>query len=350
LRCDRIVNGRPGRIAFVTAPKTIELREESVQSPRDGAVLVRVRAALTDGTDLKTYRRGHPLMPYPSRFGHEFSGDVAAVGRGVTGWNVGDGIMCVHSAPCGQCFWCERGEEELCETLLETMLFGAYADYVEIPARILERNAYRKPGTISYPLAAFLEPLSCVVHSLAFLGPVRGSLVAVYGDGAFGIMHAMLLTREGVRVVLFGRRTERLALARDLGIDTANVREVRAVDALRARSDGRGADALIECTGSTEIWELAPSLVRRGGTVSFFGGLPSETRVSFEAGRMHYDEVRLVAPFHFTPANVHRAYELIVGGELPLMRLTSQTAGLNELAAVFAELDAGHGMKAVIEP
>jgi L-iditol 2-dehydrogenase len=344
------VNGRHGRVGFVTAPKTIELREEPVRAPADGAVLIRVRAALTDGTDLKTYRRGHPLMPYPSRFGHEFSGDIAALGRGVTGWSEGDGIMSVHSAPCGQCFWCERGEEELCETLVETMVFGAYADYVEIPARILERNAYHKPQNIAYPLAAFLEPLSCVVHSLAFLKPTHGSLAAVYGDGAFGIMHAMLAMREGVRVVLFGRRTERLALARDLGIDTVDVREERAVDALRARSDGRGADALIECTGSTEIWELAPSLVRRGGTVSFFGGLPSETRVSFEAGRMHYDEVRLVAPFHFTSGDVRRAYELIVGGELPLLRLTSQTTGLNELAAVFAELDAGRGMKAVIEP
>ncbi|HEY1429766.1 MAG TPA: alcohol dehydrogenase catalytic domain-containing protein, partial [Candidatus Tumulicola sp.] len=190
------MNGQRNRTAYVTAPKTIELREEPVPPPAAGSVLVRVRAALTDGTDLKTYRRGHPLMPFPSRFGHEFAGDVAAVGAGVTDWRAGDPIMSVHSGPCGECYWCERAEEELCETLVETMVFGAYADYVELSARILARNAYRKPEDISYPVAAFLEPLSCVVHSIRFVSPARESLVAIYGDGAFGIMHALLLARE----------------------------------------------------------------------------------------------------------------------------------------------------------
>ncbi len=335
---------------MLVAPRTIEVRDESVREPSDGAMLVRVRAALTDGTDLKTYRRGHPLMPMPTRFGHEFSGDVVAVGRGVTEWAAGDAVACVHSGPCGRCFWCVRDEEELCESLTATMVFGAYADYIEIPARIVERNCYRKPPGVSYVEAAFLEPLACVVHSTAFLAPESGSFVGVYGDGAFGILHALLLARAGNRVVLCGRRGERLALARELGVDTIDVRGESALEAIRARTNARGADALIECTGNAEIWELAPSLVRRGGTVSFFGGLPSGTRVSFEAGRLHYDEVRLVAPFHFSPKDVRRAYELIVSRTLPLLRLTSQTAGLDDIASVFAALDAGNGMKAVIEP
>jgi L-iditol 2-dehydrogenase len=344
------MNERTGRVAVLVAPRTIEVREESVYQPADGAILVRVRAALTDGTDLKTYRRGHPLMPMPTRFGHEFSGDVAAVGGGVTEWAPGDAVACVHSGPCGRCFWCLGDEEELCESLTATMVFGAYADYVEIPARIVARNCYRKPEDVSYVEAAFLEPLACVVHSVAFLTFAPPSFVAVYGDGAFGIVHALLLARDGNRVVLCGRRRERLALAQELGIDAIDVRQESALDAIRARTDGRGADAVIECTGNAEIWELAPSLVRRGGTVSFFGGLPSGTRVSFEAGRVHYDEVRLVAPFHFSPKDVRRAYDLIASRTLPLVRLTSQTAGLDDIADVFAALDAGNGMKAVIEP
>jgi L-iditol 2-dehydrogenase len=335
---------------MLVAPRTIELREEAVDEPSGGAILIRVRAALTDGTDLKTYRRGHPLMPMPTRFGHEFSGDVAAVGRGVTEWAVGNAVACAHSGPCGRCFWCLRGEEELCESLTATMVFGAYADYVEIPARIVAHNCYRKPDDVSYVEAAFLEPLACVVHSAAFLELESDSFVAVYGDGAFGILHALLLDRNGHRVVLCGRRTERLALARELGIDVVDVRQESALDALRARTEGRGSDALVECTGNAEIWELAPSLVRRGGTASFFGGLPSGSRVSFEAGRLHYDEVRLIAPFHFSPKDVRSAYDLIAGRGLPLLRLTSQTAGLGDIANVFAALDAGHGMKAVIEP
>jgi L-iditol 2-dehydrogenase len=344
------VNATTGRVAYLTAPKTIELREEPVREPVLEGLLVRVRAALTDGTDLKTYRRGHPLMPFPARFGHEFSGEVAAIGKGTAGWRVGDPIVCVHSAPCTHCYWCLHGEEELCESLVETMVFGAYADYVQIPPRIVQRNAYPKPAGVSYSTAAFLEPLSCVVHSIRFLEPQQDGLVAIYGDGAFGIMHALLLEREGVRSVLFGRRTERLTLARELGIDAVDVRNLPAIEAIRARTEGRGADALIECTGNIDIWQLAPSLVRRGGIVSFFGGLPSETRVSFDAARLHYDQVQLIAPFHFASKDVRRAYELISSDELPLLRLTSRTAGLHEIEDVFASLDAGHGMKAVIEP
>jgi L-iditol 2-dehydrogenase len=230
------------------------------------------------------------------------------------------------------------------------MVFGAYADYVQIPPRIAMRNVYPKPSNVSYSTAAFLEPLSCVVHSLRFLDPADDGLVAIYGDGAFGIIHALLLARAGVRSVLFGRRTERLDLARELGADAVDVRDAPASEAIRVRTQGRGADALIECTGNIDVWQLAPSLVRRGGIVSFFGGLPSETRVSFDAARLHYDEVRLIAPFHFARKDVRRAYEMISSGELPLSSLTSRTAALDEIADVFADLDDGRGMKAVIEP
>jgi L-iditol 2-dehydrogenase len=334
---------------MLTAPKTIELREEKVLEPVLGGLLVKVRAALTDGTDLKTYRRGHPLMPFPARFGHEFSGVVAAASP-LTDWHEGDSIMCVHSAPCTRCYFCLHDEEELCESLVETMVFGAYADYVQLPPRIVTRNAFPKPENVTFSTAAFLEPLSCVVHSLRFLDAAEDALVAIYGDGAFGIMHALLLARSGIRSVLLGRRSERLELARELGVDAVDVRNVPPVEAIRERTEGRGADALIECTGSLDVWQLAPSLVRRGGIVSFFGGLPSETRVSFDAARLHYDQVRLIAPFHFARKDVRRAFELIASEELPLSRLTSQAAGLDDIADVFAALDDGRGMKAVIEP
>ena len=98
------------RVAILSAPRTIELREEPAPLAPRGGIVVRVRAALTDGTDLKTYRRGHPKMPMPTRFGHEFCGDVAAVGDGVEGFAAGDAVMCVHTAPCGECFWCRSAQ------------------------------------------------------------------------------------------------------------------------------------------------------------------------------------------------------------------------------------------------
>ncbi|MDQ2679886.1 MAG: alcohol dehydrogenase catalytic domain-containing protein [Candidatus Eremiobacteraeota bacterium] len=337
--------------AYLTAPRCIELRETELPHPAAGAVVVRVRAALTDGTDLKAYRRGHPQMPVPTRFGHEFSGDIIAVGEGVQNFAVGDAIMSVHSAPCGDCYWCGLGEEELCESVMSTKILGAYADYIEIPAHIVARNCYRKPSNLSYRAAAFLEPLACVVHSLDFLNPKPNASVAVLGDGGFGLLHALLLQARGMRVILIGRRSERMQLARDLGVHSIIDARIESVQAsLNALTENRGADALIECTGSRDAWESAPSLVRRGGIVSLFGGLPAAVRVSFLAARLHYDEVRLISPFHFTIAAVRGAYELLAAGKLRVEALITQSFSLGDIAQAFSRLDAGEGIKFSIEP
>jgi L-iditol 2-dehydrogenase len=339
------------RSAILVEPKRIELREVDTPQPGQGGILVRVRAALTDGTDLKAYRRGHPQMPMPTPFGHEFSGDVAAVAAGVTKFKVGDAVMCVHSAPDGRCFWCLRGEEELCESVMSTKILGAYAEYIEVPAHIVERNCYPKPDDISYEAAAFLEPLSCVVHSLDFLDPAEGDTVVVMGDGGFGLLHAILLELRGCRTMLVGRHDDRLALARRYGVrHIVNARAADAPAVIRELTGNRGADALIECTGVQEVWEAVPGYVRRGGTVSFFGGLPGSARVSFLAARMHYDEVRLISPFHFRPASVKRAYELLAGGSIDPRPLITATVSLSGIENVFERLDGGEGIKFAIEP
>lgn len=338
------------RVAILVAPRQIELREEPAPSAPPGGIVVGVRAALTDGTDLKTYRRGHPKMPMPTRFGHEFSGDVVAVGEGVTAFASGDAVMCAHTAPCGRCFWCGNGQEELCEELIPAMLLGAYADCIAVPKHIVERNCFPKPGDVSYGEAAFLEPLACVVHSLAILAPAPGSTVAIIGNGGFGMLHALLLARNGVDAMLFGRNEARLALAQELGLQSFDTRTTPIGDAILERTQGRGADAVIEATGTAEMWESAPSFVRRGGSVSFFAGLPGDARVTFLAARLHYDEVRLLAPFHFAPADVRAAYELIAAHGLPLERLVSRIYPLAEIGVAFSDLDAGLGPKVLIEP
>ncbi len=346
-----IVQRTTMRSAILVEPKRIELRGVPMPQPQAGALVVRVRAALTDGTDLKAYRRGHPQMPMPTPFGHEFSGDVAAVGEGVTKFSVGEPIMSVHSAPCTTCYWCQHGEEELCESVMATKILGAYAEYIEIPKHIVAQNCYPKPSDLSYACAAFLEPLSCVVHSLEFAQVPAGSTVLVMGDGGFGVLHAALAARRGMRAVLAGRREERLRIARAFGVaDTIDARSEDVAQRVRELTQGRGADALIECTGREEVWEAAPMMVRRGGVVSFFGGLPSTARVSFLAARMHYDEVRLVSPFHFTPRAVRRAYDLLASRAIDPAPLVSASVPLDRIADVFERLDAGEGIKFAIQP
>jgi L-iditol 2-dehydrogenase len=343
------------RAAFLVDRGQIELRVEPMPVPPPGGMVVRVRAALTDGTDIKAYRRGHPLMPFPSRFGHEFAGDVTAIGEGVSTFAAGDPVMSVHSAPCGECFWCVRGQEELCESVMSTKILGAYADFIEIPEHIVQRNAFHKPPDISYAEAAFLEPLSCVVHACDQLAPLLNAAAAppqvvVVGDGGFGILHAQVLQARGARPLLLGHREARMAVARSLGIATAAVHERPLLEVVRDHTDGRGADALVECTGDAAVWELAPQLVRRGGVVSFFGGLAADARVSFMAARLHYDEIKLISPFHFTPRAVRTAYEMLVQRTISVLPLISQTFSLDRIADAFVRLDRGEGIKFAIEP
>ena len=333
------------RAGYLIEPRRVELRDVELPVAGPGSLVVRVRAALTDGTDLKTYRRGHWLMPMPTRFGHEFSGDVAAVGAGVSAFSEGDAIMMVQSAPDGTCFWCMRGQEERCETLVSTMIFGAYAEYILVPPHIVARNAYKKPANLSYEAAAFLEPVSCVVHSLEALAPKRGDIVAIVGDGGFGILHALVALARGARPILIGRRPARLELARSLGVNAiVNAKDGDPIAALRERTSGRGADAVIETTGALEVWEAAPQYVRRGGTVVLFGGLPGETRVAFDAARLHYDEVKLTSPFHFTPRDVRAAYDLLAEGAIDVVPLISERFKLDQLVDAFARLDEDRGI------
>lgn len=337
--------------AILVEPRRIEMRNVAVPQPSEGGIVVRIRAALTDGTDLKAYRRGHPQMPMPTPFGHEFSGDVAATGPGVRDFAVGEAVMCVHSAPCGACFWCSHRQEELCEHVMSTKILGAYAEYIDVPAHIVQRNCYLKPADLSYVAAAFLEPLACVVHSVDVLEVRAGETVAVLGDGGFGFLHAMLVRARGAVPVLVGRHEERLQRARDLGISyVVNSKVTQPAAALNNVTAGRGADAVIECTGAQDVWESAPGLVRRGGRACFFGGLPSGTSVTFSAARLHYDEVRLISPFHFTPAAVRSARDLLVSGAIDPRPLITETVALNQITSVFERLDAGEGIKFAIEP
>src|SRR4051794_18532159 len=132
--------------------------------PAPGGVVIRVHTALTCGTDLKAYVRGHPKMPMPTMLGHEYAGEIVAVGEGVRGWNVGDLVMGVHTGPCGECYWCLREQQELCATIMDRLALGAYAEYMTLPDFVVRQNLFHKPDDLPFAEAALLEPLACVVR------------------------------------------------------------------------------------------------------------------------------------------------------------------------------------------
>lgn len=335
--------------SILAEPGRIELADSGIPEPRKGELLVRIRAALTCGTDLKAYLRGHPAIPMPGPFGHEFSGTVAARGVGVKRFKEGDHVMAVHSAPCLKCGYCKRGLHNLCENVMSTKVLGAFAEYILLPEHVVKQNVYRKPPGLAFEEAALLEPLSCVVHGIAPLGIGKNETALVIGAGPIGLMHAMLLKGKGAKVAVCDPHQGRLKVAKAVGADIT-CKPAGITHAIKRLTGGIGFGHVFECTGRPEVWEAGVGYLRRGGTLTLFGGCPKGTTVLYDTYRLHYDEITLRGVFHFTPADVKAAYGMLKGRKLPTAKLISGSYPLKKIGSAFARLERGQGVKYAITP
>jgi L-iditol 2-dehydrogenase len=332
------------------------LQIETVEVPKlaSGDVLVRVRAALTCGTDVKVFRRGYHarMIVPPALFGHELAGDIVAMGDGVHGFQVGDRVVAANSAPCGECFYCKRDQDNLCEDLLFNN--GAYAEYIRIPRRIVEKNMYQMPAHVSYQDAALVEPLACVLRGLEETGLRAGDTIAVIGLGPIGMMFVRLAKAVyGARVIAIGRRQPQLDRAKKMGADEVVVNHEGAdvLGPVREMTGGRGADVVIEAVGLPEVWQLAVRLLRRGGVVNFFGGCPAGTHISLDTNLLHYSELTCMASFHHTPALVRKALEIVSRGYINAKDLVNRVEPLTNLLEVMQHLMSHNGhLKTAIIP
>jgi L-iditol 2-dehydrogenase len=338
------------RQAHLTAPRTIEWRDSTTPRPGPGEILVNIRAALTCGTDLKTYRRGHPKLQY-GPFGHEAAGDVRSVGPNVERFAPGDAIMWVQTAPCGTCDACARGAENLCLRLFDRIALGAYGDQLLLPSNVVARNVFRKPAHLSYIEAAFLEPLACVVHGWNVLRRADATQplpadVAIIGAGTMGLLHLLYAVRAGVRAIVVARGTQRREMALKMG--AAEV--VDADDIGRVASLTGTCASVIECAGTPDSWRQAIVFARAGARVLLFSGLPSGAEVAFDASHLHYGELTVLGAFHFTPADVRESFELLEQSGVNVKPLVSGVDRLEHLADVFERLDRRDGFKYAVIP
>lgn len=335
-------------------PGDIRLEEVNIKPLEDGEVLVKVESALTCGTDVKTYRRGHPVLikQIPSGFGHEFSGIVAKLGNNVTGFEVGDRVVAANSAPCGECFYCRKEEYNLCEHL--DLLNGAYAEYITVPARIVQKNMLKLPDHLSFDKAAFCEPLANVVHGVERTEIKPGQTVGIIGIGPIGLMFAKLAKLKGARVIAAGRNPIKLKMAEEFSdadeiIDLTKYPNPEKIF-LSFTEEGKGLDVAVECVGLPSIWERMFSLVRLGGTVHFFGGCKSGSTVTFDTTRMHYGDIKMMSVFHHTPQYFRQALDLIASDLIPVEKLITDTIGLEGVQGALEKHISGDAIKFLIKP
>src|SRR6266550_9028692 len=181
-------------------PGDLRAEELPTPEPRTGELVLRIDAALTCGTDVKTLRRGHPVMiPHvPTVFGHEFAGTVSAVGAGVRHVREGDRVVAANSAPCGQCRLCLANRPNLCEDLL--FVNGAYGEFIALPPRLVAKNIVRL-DRVAAARAAFAEPLACAMLGIDRARLEPGQSVAVFGHGPLGCLLGMVAAARKCRVI-----------------------------------------------------------------------------------------------------------------------------------------------------
>ena len=339
--------------AVLYGKENLKVEPVAVPGIDAGDILVRVKTALTCGTDVKVFRRGYHarMIVPPALFGHELAGDIVEVGREVTGFEPGQRVVAANSAPCYLCHYCRKGNTNLCEDLLFNN--GAYAEFMRIPARIVERNTYEIPGHVTYQDAALIEPLACVLRGLEETGLSAGDTAVVIGLGPIGLMFVRLAKVRGARVIAVGRRQTQTDRAVRMGADDVLIAAdgVDVTNSVRDLTGGYGADVAIEAVGVPETWEMAVRMVRRGGTVNFFGGCPNDSNVALDTSLLHYSEITCKASFHHTPAHIQEALESVSRGEITAADFVNRVEPLTNLLEVMRYLMSHNGhMKTAIIP
>jgi L-iditol 2-dehydrogenase len=347
--------------ALLYGKEDLRLEEVDVPTPAAGEVVIRVKAATTCGTDLKVWRRGGhaKMLKPPTRFGHEAAGEIVALGAGLQGWQIGDRVVANNSAPCMECFFCQKAEYSLCQNLLFNN--GTFAEYLQIPAPIVEHNLLPIPPDLPYSLASMTEPLACVLHGAARSNLKPGDRVVVIGDGAIGLMFVAALARDGrqeaesrrqTEVFLFGGSDRRLEIGEQLGAaKTFNYKQVEDVPGLvKQLTGGWGADVVIEASGVPAVWEQAIACARPGATVNLFGGCPRDTTITVNTEQLHYSELTLKGVFHNTPEYVRSALDLLASRTIPFELLVNGDRPLTDLHQVFEEMKQRQVIKVAITP
>ena len=346
------------KAAILLGKELIRIEDVAPPELNPGDVRVRIEAALTCGTDLKVFKRGYhaKMIVPPAVFGHELAGVISEVAtltpslshpmgeggrRSDEGWSVGDRVVPANSAPCGKCFHCQVGQENICDDL--QFLNGAYAESIVVPERFVQKNLLRLKPETDFADAALAEPLACVVQGVDDTKLRAGQHVLVIGAGPIGLMFTALARNRGCDVTVAGRRAPRLEAARRLGASQAiDIGDGRNLPAKVRAATKTHFDAVIEAVGRPETWEAGVHLVRKGGSVNFFGGCPAGTTVTLDTTFIHYSDLTLLASFHHTPRAIRRALEFIEAGVVHAGDFVDGECPLTQLPELFKSMAAGN--------
>jgi 2-desacetyl-2-hydroxyethyl bacteriochlorophyllide A dehydrogenase len=330
----------------VVVEKPGVVRVDEVPDPEIGPkdVLVQVGACGICGTDIHIIDGEFPPTVYPIVPGHEFGGTALAVGAEVVGVKVGDRVGVDPTLNCGECYFCQRGQGNLCERWNAVGVGhhpGGFAECVAVP----ERSIYPIPDGMSFVEAALIEPISCVVHGFHLLKPMPSDSYLIYGAGPMGLQNAQVARFFGARVVaIIDINPNRLEIARSFGFEVvgASLDEVRHVAP-------RGFDIVIEATGKTKVAEAAINAVIRGGKLLLFGVCPPGETAAYDPFKIYNEELTIIGSMAVL-RSYGPAIDVISAGGVDAKKLVTHTLPLEQFAEAVELVRRGEGLKIQIDP
>jgi L-iditol 2-dehydrogenase len=336
-----------------------DVRLETVSVPKigPGELLVRVHTCGVCGTDLKKIATGSHSAP--RIFGHETSGEVAAVGANVRKFAPGDRVMVFHHIPCRQCYYCRHKTFAQCPTYKKvgcTAGFepsgGGFAEYVRVMDWIVDQGTVKIPDGVSFEQACFVEPVNTCMKGIEALRLQPGETVLAIGQGPIGIILSVLARRAGATVITSDLYPERLKIAKSLGFEhTIEASRNDVIDSVRQQTEGRGADAVILAVGSNALIRPAMDAVRPGGRVLLFAQT-QRGEVVIDPAAICVEEKALVGSYSASVDLQEEAVRFVMNREMDLEQLISHRFPLQDAAQALAL--AAHpqpsSMKVVIQP
>jgi L-iditol 2-dehydrogenase len=344
------------KAAVLHKPNDIKVEEVEVPSINSEEILVRVKACGICGTDTRIYYGTKTKgVHYPSVIGHEISGVIETCGSKVQGFKEGDHVSICPVIPCGVCYSCQRGMDNICmnRTAIGYEYDGGLQEYMKIPTvAIRQGNIFKVPSDLSFDLSALIEPLACCYNGNRRSQIKLGDTVVIMGAGPIGLMHLQLARLAGAtKIIISEPIEERLVLAKDMGADICvNPKTVNLVELVREETQGLGADATLLAIGVPALINEAFKMTRKQGNINLFAGFGGKGESTIEANLVHYDELNVTGTASAAPWHFNEAMKLAASGKINLEKLISHRFPLEQIDTALKTVLDSKGIKVVVTP
>ncbi len=343
------------KAAFLTGPKTFELKDIAKPTVPDDGLILKVEACGVCGSDIRRWREGPPPGSGGVVPGHEAAGIVLETGVDCRAFNVGDYLAIAPDVHCGECYYCRRGMFNLCDNLkfigITPGYPGGFAEKIVLTGEILKNGIiHRMPEGLSFEWAAVSEPCCSVLATHNKTGTKLGDTVVVIGAGPTGCLHISVAKQRGAKVIVSQRSKSRREMVGkfkpDMIVDPIST---NLVEKVKQFTNGVGADIVICANPVAETQTCAVEMVRKGGRVILFGGLPkADPMTTFNGNLIHYGEIEVIGAFSYHPTIHKLALELLAQRKIPADQLITHSFSLDQINEAYKAASTGEALKVII--